>query len=135
MHRGVASASANRAMVGEAASLALAIAVAVLPADTTMVYNQILLVPAGLVLIGRVPKSYPAHLARMIALGLTFWGFLAPFVVIGAMMVVGRHEELLLLPFNNILLPVALTAALCADELCQEKVNVTTAAGRVPMAR
>jgi Glycosyltransferase family 87 len=104
--------------VGEAASLALAVAVAVLPTDASMAYNQILLVPAGLVLVGRVPKSYPAQLARRIALGFTFWGFLAPLVAVGTQMV-GRHEGLLMLPFNNMLLPVALAAALCADALAQ----------------
>jgi hypothetical protein len=95
-----------------AVALTLATTVALLPTDLPMIYNDVFLLPAFLILIFAKPTAYYPAFARRIALALLGWGFIAPLLsVLGES--IGHPSNFWdALPFQNALLPLSVVIAL-----------------------
>jgi hypothetical protein len=121
----------NASEFGIAIGLALAATVSLLPTDSPMIYNNVLLFPALLILIYTNPGEYYPALARRIALALVLWNFLSiPIAVLGETFLTPSDfwEGL---PFRSMLLPISVLVAL-AYPLLQSKVATARAAIRQP---
>jgi hypothetical protein len=104
--------SAGSTEFAHAIALTLAVTLCMTLTKLPVIYNQVLLLPACLVLIHTKPaEDYPG-LARRVALAFVTWGYVAVVIsVIGE--TIFRPSALWeALPFQNLLLPVAVTIAL-----------------------
>jgi len=97
---------------GVAFSLVLAAALCVTPIKLAIIYNQMLLVPAAVLLFCWKPVGYHANVARCLAIGLFVWGSLAVPLAVIAENILGPSDFWDALSFHNILLPVVSTVAL-----------------------
>jgi hypothetical protein len=97
---------------GLAISLALAATISLNPTYPATIYNQVLLVPAVLVLIHLRPASYFPALARRISLALLGWGFAATVLAVLCETIGHPAGFWVVLPFQNDLLPVSAVVAL-----------------------
>jgi hypothetical protein len=86
---------------GVAVGVALAATVALLPRERSMTYNDMLLLPALLVVIATTPADYYPALARRIALSLVVWGFLAVLISVLGETIFGPSPIWEVLPFQN----------------------------------
>ena len=104
--------SADSAEFGTAISVALGVTLALMPTTMPMIYNQVFLVPGCLLLVHTASRS----IARSVAMGALAWGFVAtPIAAIGETL--SHSPTLQLVPFWNLLLPVAVVAALGIGDL------------------
>ena len=103
---------ADSSEFGLAIALALATTVFVSPTKMAMIYNQVLLIPALLILIGARPSGYYTGLVRRIAFALVIWGFAAVPIAVAGTTLFGHFEFWSALPFQNFLLPVLVMAAI-----------------------
>jgi hypothetical protein len=81
-----------------------------------VIYNQILLLPACLILVRTESAEYYSALARRIALGFLMWGYAAIYIAVLGESIISPSALWEALPFMNILLPVVVTAALVVAE-------------------
>jgi hypothetical protein len=99
-----------------AVALAMATAVCTTLTILPVIYNQILLLPACLILVHTQSAEYYPALARRIALAVLVWGYAAIYIaVLGETMFVSLPLWAAL-PFQNVLLPVLVTIALVVRE-------------------
>ena len=103
---------ARSAEFGFAVSFALAVTVCSNLTFLPVIYNQILLLPACLILVCTKSAEYYPALARRIALALVLWGYAAVAISVIGESVFGSSALWEALPFQNLLLPVAVTIAL-----------------------
>lgn len=97
---------------GAMCALCLALNVCLLPNGAAMNYNQILLLPAGLLLVFIKPTNYYAALSRRLALGLVVWSFLAvPCAILGEALS-PTSAFWYKLPFQVAILPLCVIVAL-----------------------
>ena len=91
----------------------LATMVAVLPSDVSMSYNQILLLPAVLILSFRKPASTASNAARVFALALLVWAGVAQVISAFTQVIVGQRDMLMFMPLLNPFLAVMIACAFC----------------------
>lgn len=107
--------SAYSAEFGLAISLALAMTLSATLSRAGWIYNQVLLVPALLLVVHARPRNSFASLARGIALTMLSWGFAAVLIADIVENFVDSSAIWDALPFANLLLPVAAVVALAAQ--------------------
>lgn len=109
LHRRCPEGSAS---FGQMCALALAMTVCLSPNEPGMIYNQVLLLPAVLLLIHSRPLGSIAAHARDFALLMLGWGFLT--VALSALGEAVWHpsDALYAIPFFNMLLPASVVIAL-----------------------
>lgn len=93
-------------------ALALANTICLSPNEPGMIYNEVFLLPAALILIHSRSVGQSAALARGIALAVLGWGFLAVAVSAVCETIWLPSRTIDAIPFVNTLLPAALTIAL-----------------------
>lgn len=103
--------SADSSEFGLAVALILAATVFASPTKMPMIYNQVLLIPALLILIDARPQEYYTGLARRMTLALLVWGFAAVPIALAGESFSGHLDLWSTLPFQNLLLPVVATVA------------------------
>lgn len=104
--------NANAPEFGMAIALALAVTVALLPTDVHMIYNDVLLLPAVLILFHIRPTGDPSFFARLATLMAVGWNFAAcPIAILGESI---THPSNFWdgIPFQAPLLPILATVAL-----------------------
>jgi len=116
---------------GLAASLALSVAVSVTLFKLPVIYNHVLAIPGCLLLVFSKPVSYPAALARRIALALLVAGFVLVDVAILGETLFGASDFWDGVPCRSFLLPVAVTVALAFH--AQLELRARRAAGIVAL--
>lgn len=97
---------------GLAIALALTATVFASPTKMPMIYNQILLIPALLILVGARPSGYYTGLVRRITFALVIWGFAAVPIAVAGEIFFGHFGFWITFPFQNLLLPVVTTIAI-----------------------
>ncbi len=97
---------------GASIALALSVTVAVLPTILPMLYNDVLLLPALLVLMRSRPASRVAGAMRLAAFSLVIWSFLAEIISGVGDLAFGPSSLLDALPFMILPLPPVLALAL-----------------------
>jgi hypothetical protein len=105
-------ASADSREFGSMCALSLALTLCLLPNGPGMVYNQVLLFPACLILACNKPSALYASLIRLFALGFILWNFLTVPISALAVMLLGPSDIRYGLPFQSLLLPTAVLIAL-----------------------
>lgn len=118
--------SADSSEFSVAIALTLATTVCASPTKLPMIYNQILLIPALLILIGARPSGYYTGLLRRITFALVVWGFAAVPIAVAGAPLFGRVEFWKDLPFQNLLLPVMVTVAVAAHAFSVSSMNLRT---------
>ena len=110
---------------GIAISLALAATVSLLPTQPGMIYNQVFLLPAFLILIYRRATEYYPALARRISVILLGCSFAATILAV-LVETIGRPSTFCdSLPFQNLLLPtVAVTALMMMTGFRRDSIEV-----------
>lgn len=93
-------------------SLVLATALCVTPTKFAIIYNQILLAPAAVLIFCWKPAGYHANVARCLAMGLFLLLFFVLFLTVLIESIFGPSKLWYVLPFGNIPLPAAVTVAL-----------------------
>lgn len=97
---------------GDAVALLLAVTVCVIPTTSWMVYNQILLFPAVLVLLRAYPSQAWDRSMRRLAFSALGWVLLAVPICATLAMLLGYRQILALIPFHDLLVPPILTVVL-----------------------
>lgn len=100
---------------GLACALALAATVCLLPNEMSMIYNHMLLLPACLAIIFRVPSSGLASSFRRIVFVQLQLDFVAVVVAVAGEILTGPRNFWDTLPFMDFLLPMLLTCALAIE--------------------
>jgi hypothetical protein len=100
--------------------LVLALTVTLCPTTVYWIYNQILLLPACLLLVFDDPETRVSAILRRITFALLGWGFLAVALAILVETVLQPNLLLDLLPCFNYLLPLLLTIALSLPYLAKK---------------
>ncbi|MFP5226286.1 MAG: glycosyltransferase family 87 protein [Acidobacteriota bacterium] len=95
-----------------ALSLALALALVLSPTDAPMIYNDVLLFPACVVLIFSQPKGHYATLARKVSIALIAFGYALVLIAATGELLFGPADFWDSLPFRDPILPVVVAAAL-----------------------
>ena len=103
---------------GWAISLVLATTVCTIFTAPGLIYNQILLVPACLLVMYTKPVGYYAGLLRRLMLGFLSWGFISVLVAVVGETALKPGAFWGILPFENSWLPIILTA--CCSWLLHE---------------
>ena len=98
-----------------AVALALATAVSATPGKLPFIYNQVVLLPACVILIYTKPTGQYVELTRLFAIATLIWGFTAIYVSVLGETAFGPSPIWDTIPFQNILLPVVVTIALAAN--------------------
>jgi len=106
------SVGAQSPLFGFAFSLLLAVALCVTPTKLSMVYNQVLLAPAAVILACWNPKGYVLGVTRCMALLPFVWGFMSVLIAVAGETIWGPSEIWIGLPFKNLLLPAVASVAL-----------------------
>lgn len=97
---------------GIAIALALATTVALLPTEPPMIYNDVLLLPALLILIFSKSPSYSAVTAKRVAFTFVAWNFLLVSLSALGEIIFGPSHFWDSLPFHAALLPASILLAL-----------------------
>lgn len=103
---------ADSTTFGLMCALALATTVCLSPTEPGMIYNEVLLLPAALIVVYARPLKQSAALARRIALMLLGWSFLAVVVSAACEMILRPSSAIDAVPFLNTLFPASLVIAL-----------------------
>ncbi len=109
-----------------AISLVLATTVALLPTDATMVYNQVLLLPACLTLLGRRSAGAPVSAARGFAVAQLVLEFVAVAVAAIGESLTGPNDFWSVLPFVDHFLAPLLTFVLASEFLRRAVIHSAT---------
>jgi len=131
------SAAASSPSFGFAFSLLLATALCVTPTKLPVIYNQVLLAPAAVILACWKPSGYYSRLVRSLAVGAFVWGFVSVLIAMAGESILAQSSPWIGIPFLNVFLPVAATVALLvqywdvletAQSIQPERIAVTVAA-------
>ena len=95
-----------------ALSLALGLALVLSPTDAPMIYNDVLLFPACIVLIFSQPTGLGARLARKVSITLIAFRYALVVIAVCGEYVFGPSDLWDGMPFLNLILPVVITATL-----------------------
>jgi hypothetical protein len=87
------------------------------------IYNQILLIPACLILVHARPVSYYAVLARFVAVATVGWGYVAIALAVLGENLFGPSAVWEGIPFQNLLLPVWVSVALVLSASALERIE------------
>ena len=109
-----------------AVSLLLALSVTVCPTTPHWIYNQILLLPAALLVCFDIQARQASGIVRRVALGIIAWGFVAVGIAVLGENFFRWGHAVELLPYVNYVLPPVLTAAIAAGSL-REMPDATSA--------
>ncbi|HWB33389.1 MAG TPA: glycosyltransferase family 87 protein [Acidobacteriaceae bacterium] len=98
---------------GAMCALTLSLTLCILPSDSAMTYNYVLVFPACLIIVASAPfqRSYSA-LARSVALGLIGWSYFTVLIAALALALGGLPGIWELLPFETMLLPATVLLGL-----------------------
>lgn len=102
---------------GVLCALALATPVCLVPNETLMIYNHVLLLPACLIVVFRKPDSRFASHARTLALAQLTLDYIAVPLTVLSDLFAGQAMFFTIIPFMDFLLPLLLTATLALDVL------------------
>ena len=117
---------ANSREFGIAVSLALAIPTVLIPTYPPMVYNQVLLLPAFLLLIHTRPADYYPALARRICIAFLVYSFAVTILAVLGESLLHPSNLWDALPFETALLPAVCLVALLFLAHLQTKLTVET---------
>ena len=96
-----------------AVSLALTASLAITLTRPPLIYNQLLLLPACLVLLQNRQQKFYAALGRTISLALLVWGYASVLIAVLIDRIFGPRDLVFLLPFQNSIFPIIVAITLC----------------------